>query len=361
MTTMAWRLAASGGTLSLDSVGMPELRPGSALVRMEAVPLLSYLGAYTEGKLPYWYPPGPFTPGTNGVGVVETVGPGVYHLTPGQRVYVSPHLLADEVTDEPAQVLIGLTGISPESGLMLAAWRDGTLAEHGLMPAAVLSPLAGLDHVPAERLATLGKFTVPLGGLLRGRLAAGETLVVNGASGYFGSAAVLLGLALGAERVIAVARGGDALDDLARKCGARVVPVALSGDAGADAKAIRAAACGRGAHLAFDQVGNATDPNSTLAALGSLRRGGRLVLMGSMTGPLPLSYGDLMVNDWEVIGNFMYARTDALLRLPALVRSGLLDLDLVSISSFDLKDLPEAMRRAAAMRGLECTVVRMGR
>jgi hypothetical protein len=50
-----------------------------------------------------------------------------------------------------------------------------------------------------KRLAALGKFAVPLGGLLRGRLRAGEILVANGATGYFGSAAMLLGLALGAE------------------------------------------------------------------------------------------------------------------------------------------------------------------
>jgi len=33
-----------------------EPRPGTVLVRMEAVPLLSYLGTDAEGKLPYWYP-----------------------------------------------------------------------------------------------------------------------------------------------------------------------------------------------------------------------------------------------------------------------------------------------------------------
>jgi len=359
MNAMAWRLSAPGGSLSLEQVSVPEPRPGTALVRMEAAPLLSYLGTYAEGKLPYWYPQGPFTPGTNGVGVVEAVGPDVYHLAPGQRVLLSPHLVANEITDEPAQVLIGLTGISPDSGPMLAAWGNGTLAEKVMMPASALAPLDGLDAMPSERLAALGKFTVPLGGLLRGRLAQGETMVVNGASGYFGSAAVLLGVALGAERVVATARSKEALDDLARVAGGRVVPVASTGDVEADAKALKEAAGGRGAHLAFDQVGNAGDPTSTLVALKSLRRGGRMVLMGSMSVPLPLTYGEVMANDWEIIGNFMYHRTDALKKLPALVRSGLLDLGLVRVSSFGLHELPQAIKQAAAMRGLDCTVVTM--
>ena len=359
MNAMAWRLTAPGGSLSLEQISLPEPRPGTVLVRMEAVPLLSYLGKYAEGKLPYWYPRGAFTPGTNGVGVVEAVGPDVYHLTPGQRVLVSPHLVAHEITDEPAQVLIGLTGISLDSGPMLDAWSDGTLAEKVVMPASTLAPLDGLDAVSSERLATLGKFTVPLGGLLRGRLSPGETLVVNGASGYFGSAAVLLGLALGAERVVATARSKEALNDLARVTEGRVVPVASTGDVEADAKALKEAAGGRGAHLAFDQVGNASEPNSTLAALKSLRRGGRMVLMGSMSAPLPLTYGEVMTNDWEIIGNFMYQRTDALKKLPALVRSGLLDLGLVRVSSFGLDELPEAIKHAASMHGFDCTVMMM--
>ena len=80
--------------------------------------------------------------------------------------------------------------------------------------------------------------------------------------------------------------------------------------------------------------------------------------MGSMTVPLPLPYGEVMANDWEVIGNFMY-RPGAFGTLAALVRSGQLDLGLVRVSSFTFADLPEAMEQAAKMRGLDCTVVKV--
>jgi alcohol dehydrogenase len=352
----AWRLHGPGGALGLEDVVLPEVRPGTVRLRMEAVPILSYLGDYAAGKLPYWYPAGTFTPGTNGVGIVEAVGSDVYHFAVGQRAFVHPHLVAAENAAEPAQVLIGLTGISPDSGPMLAAWGDGTLSQQVLMPASVLAPLDGIGSLPAERLASLGKFGVPLGGLLRGRLSPGETLVVNGATGYFGSAAVLLGLALGAEQVIAAGRSAETLDRLRAAGGARVRTVILTGDAETDAKAIKNAAGGRGPHLAFDQVGRASDAASTLAALKSLQRGGRLVLMGSMTTPLPIAYGELMANDWEVIGNFMY-RPGAFRTLVSLVRSGLLDLDKVDIRAFAMRDLPEAMDQAAKMRGLDCTVL----
>jgi alcohol dehydrogenase len=47
----------------------------------------------------------PFTPGTNGAGTVEAVGPGVFRLREGQRVVLNPHLVADERGVDPAQIL----------------------------------------------------------------------------------------------------------------------------------------------------------------------------------------------------------------------------------------------------------------
>jgi alcohol dehydrogenase len=173
------------------------------LVHIEAVPLLSYLKRYVEGKLAFYSPPpGKFTPGTNGVGVIEAVGRDVWHLRPGQRVVLSPHFVAAENVEDPAQILIGLTTMGAGTAAMQADWRDGTLAELALSPAATVTPAEGLDAVAAAQLAVLNRTIVPYGGLLRGRLAAGETLIVNGATGAYGTPAVLLGLALGAARVL---------------------------------------------------------------------------------------------------------------------------------------------------------------
>ena len=82
-------------------------------------------------------------------------------------------------------------------------------------------------------------------------------------------------------------------------------------------------------------VGNAGDPRSTLSALTSLKRNGRLVLMGSMTVDLPLPYMQVMLNNWEIIGQFMYPPS-AYRRLLDLVRSGLLDLGAIKPKVFAL-------------------------
>jgi alcohol dehydrogenase len=352
----AWRLEKLGGRLSLEDIPILEPRPGGVLVRIEASALMSYLKRYVEGKLPSYNPPaGPFTIGTNAIGTVEAVGRDVWALSPGRRVVVSSHFVARENVDDPAQILIGLTA-SPGAAPMLADWPDGTLADYALAPAEAVTPLDGLDALDATELASVSRFIVPYGGLLRGRLAAGETLTVNGATGAYGAAAVLLGVAMGAARVIAAGRNASALEAVAAAGGPRVQTVPLTGDVAADSEAIRTAS-GGGAHIAFDMIGGATDPNSTLAALTSLRRNGRLLLMGSMTVDLPVPYTQVMLNNWEIVGQFMYPAS-AYRRLIELVRSGLLDLNAIKPRVFPLGALREAMEAAATAGNLEIVVVR---
>jgi alcohol dehydrogenase len=361
----AWRLHGKGGPLTLDDVPKPLPRPSGVVVKMEAAPVLGYMRQVLDGALGYALPASPFIPGTNGIGVLDAVGEGVYHLEPGKRVALNPHHLADERVRDPAQILIGLTamgsarftGLDAATNALQADWPDGVFAEYALLPAAVVTPLDGLDDVPAERLAALAKFVVPFGGFLRGALAAGETVVVNGATGYFGSAAVLLALAMGAERVVAAGRDREALRAITEVTGSRVSAVSLSGDAAADAASLRQAAAG-GADLALDLVGRAKSAASTIAALHALRRGGRLVLMGSMSEPLPLAVGEMLGNDWSVIGNFMYPK-EAPARLAAMVRGGLLDLRAIRIRAFPLDGLEAAVDAAARMRALDLTVLRM--
>jgi alcohol dehydrogenase len=285
---------------------------------------------------------------------VEAVGRDVWHLKPGQRVVLSSHFVAGENVEDPAQILIGLTS-SPDAAQVLADWPDGTLAEYALMPVEAITPAEGLDEFDATALSTIRRFIIPFGGLLRGRLAAGETLVVNGATGAYGTAAVLLGVAMGAAQVIAAGRKQGPLEAVARAAGPRVSTVTLTGDVQKDASALRESA-GGGAHMAFDIVGQARDPKATLATLHSLHRGGRLVLMGSMTTDLPVSYTTLMRNDWEIIGQFMYP-AGAYRRLLELLRSGLLDISPIRPRVYPLEALPEAMEAAASAGNLECIVM----
>ena len=352
----AWQLDGLGGPFKFNDIPVPAARPGSVVVRIQASSLMSYMQDYIEGKLPIYRPPrGPFVPGGNGIGVIHAVGENVWHLRAGQRVAISSHFVAQENVRYPAQILLGVTGQGDIAAHMQQDWPDGTLAEYAMVPASLVTPIDGLDAFTAAQLAVTMRYIVPYGGLIRGRLTAGETLVVSGATGAYGSAAVMVALAMGARQVVALGRDTSKLDALVAATSTRVTPLVVTGDIATDAAMIRNAT-GGGADIAFDMVGGATDPNMTLSALRSLCNGGRLVLMGSMAVPLPIPYVEVMLNSWEILGCFMYPR-DTYRRLFDLCRSGLLDPTAIHLRSYALQDLTEAMADARRAGSLECVVM----
>jgi alcohol dehydrogenase len=355
-THKAWRLHGHND-LRFDDVETPSPEPDGVLVRIEAGMVLSYTGKVLAGSVPYSLPPMPFVPGTNAIGRVIAVGSNVTHVGSGDRVFLSPHLRGDVPDAEPPQILIGLTAttMTPAALALQTRWRDGVFAEIAHWPAACVTPLTGLDDMPAEHLIGLAKLIVPFGGLQRSGLRGGDTIIINGATGYFGSGAVMLAVAMGAGRVVAVGRKQAALESLRDAFGPRVIPAVASGDAVKDLAAIRHAA-GGGADVALDLLGSARSTSTTLSSLRALKRGGRLVLMGSADVPLELSFRDMLANDWEVVGQFMYDRT-APGQLAALAATGLLDLGKIVVTTFKLADFRQAIEAAALMQGLDLTAV----
>jgi alcohol dehydrogenase len=299
----------------------------------------------------------PFVPGTNAIARVIAVGENVSHVRPGDRVFLSPHLRGDVPDSDPPQILIGLTTTvtTPAALTMQMRWRDGVFAEIAHWPAACVTPLFDMNDKPAAELIGLAKLIVPFGGLQRTDMRGGDTILINGATGYFGSGAVMLAASMGAGRVVAVGRKREALEMLRDTFGPRVIPAVVTGDAEKDLAIIRKAAGGR-ADVALDLLGTAKSTSTTLSCLRALRRGGRLVLMGSAEVPLELSFREMLANDWEVVGQFMYAR-QAPGQLARLAAEGLLDLKKIVVTTFNLAEFKRAMEAAALMQGLDLTAV----
>jgi alcohol dehydrogenase len=355
-THTAWRLHAHND-LRFDEVETPKPAPDGVLVRIEAGMVLSYMGRVLSGQVPYSLPPMPFVPGTNAIARVIAVGENVSHVRPGDRVFLSPHLRGDVPDSDPPQILIGLTTTvtTPAALTMQMRWRDGVFAEIAHWPAACVTPLFDMNDRPAAELIGLAKLIVPFGGLQRTDMRGGDTILINGATGYFGSGAVMLAASMGAGRVVAVGRKREALEMLRDTFGPRVIPAVVTGDAEKDLAIIRKAAGGR-ADVALDLLGTAKSTSTTLSCLRALRRGGRLVLMGSAEVPLELSFREMLANDWEVVGQFMYAR-QAPGQLAQLAAEGLLDLKKIVVTTFHLAEFKRAMEAAALMQGLDLTAV----
>jgi NADPH2:quinone reductase len=187
----AIRVYEFGGpeVLRLEGVPTPQPGPGQVLVRMRAIgvnPVETYIRAGT-----YAYKPAlPYTPGNDGAGVVEQVSADVNELKPGDRVYTAGSI-------------------------------SGTYAEFALCKAEQVHPLPA--NVSFAQGAAMGTpYATAYRGLFqRAEAKPGETVLVHGASGGVGTAAVQLARARGL-RVFGTAGSDEGLK-LAREQGAHEV------------------------------------------------------------------------------------------------------------------------------------------
>ena len=254
--------------MRMGEVPDPVPAEGQVLVRLHAAgvnPVDTYIrsGLYSQPKSP------PYTPGFDGAGVVESVGTGVKHRKVGDRVYV--------------------------------AWSiTGTYAEKVLCTEAQTHPLP--EKISFSQGAALG---VPYGAAYRAlfqkaHALAGENLLVHGASGGVGLAAVQLGRAAGMY-VIATA-GSDQGRRLVQEAGAHVV--LDHHDANHLAKTSELT-CGAGLDVILEMLANV----NLGADLGVLATGGRVVVVGSR-GKVEIDPRDTMSREAVIMGMTLFKASE---------------------------------------------------
>jgi NADPH2:quinone reductase len=263
----AARVSAFGGpeAVAIADIPRPEPGPSEVLVEVRAV-AVNYVDLVVIAGRYQFTPKLPFTPGKGPAGIVAAIGAGVSGLKPGDRV--------------------------------LAMAEIGSYAEFAVAPADQCYPLpAGMSFQDAAAMA-LAYDTAWFALRERGRMRAGETVLVLGATGAVGLAAVSLAKALGARVLAGVANaakaasvreaGADAVIDLA----ADVIHESLRAQ-------VHAATGGDGADVVIDTIGD----RFFNAALRALAWRGRLVVVGFAAGEIPtLKANYLLVKNIEVSG-----------------------------------------------------------
>lgn len=296
-------------TLTVQTVPDPTPGPGEVVLQVEAAGVnypdaLMVMGQYQIK------PPLPFTLGAEAAGMITAVGEGVTHLRVGQR----------------------------------AAAFTGTnaFAERLLAPATSVMPLP--DAVPSDVAAGLPlAFGTSMHALVdRAQLSEGETLLVLGAAGGVGLAAVMIGKALGA-RVIAAASSEEKLQ-LCREHGADETLNYSQEDLRERLKTLTG---GKGPDVIYDPVGgDLAEP-----AFRSIGWGGRYLVVGFAGGGIPrLPLNLPLLKGASLVGVFWgeFARRDPrgnarnLTRLLGWVADGTIR-PLVS-ERYPLERTPEALR-----------------
>ncbi|GAA5233685.1 NADPH:quinone oxidoreductase family protein [Verticiella sediminum] len=252
--------------LRVRGVRRAPLGPGEVRLAVRHVGVGFALSLFVAGKYQR-KPPLPFSPGTEVAGEVLEVASDVRRLSPGQRVF--------------------------------AALDWGGFAEEAVVREETVYPLP--DALPLAEAAGMAISYPTAWAALAWRAAPqpGETLLVHGASGALGMAAVHCGRAMGL-RVLAVASTA-AKREAALAHGAEV---ALDADAAALPAAVKAATGGRGADIVFDPVGGDVFD----ASLRCVASHARVLVIGFASGRIPQAPANLLlVKNVAVIGfNYGY-------------------------------------------------------
>lgn len=249
--------------LVLEEVDTPIAGNGQVLINVHCSALNFPDTLQINGKYQF-QPPFPFTPGSECSGTVAAIGEGVTSLKLGDRV-------------------MAMNGI-------------GGMAEQ------VVAPAAAVRKLPDEMEMKIGAgFNMIYGTSYyalkqRAKLQAGETLLVLGASGGVGIAAIELGKAMGA-RVIAAA-SSDAKLEYAKQAGAD--DLINYGDGKLKEK-VKALTDGKGADVIYDPVGG----DMFQQAARSINWDGRLLIIGFASGEIPLYKVNLaLLKSASIVGVF---------------------------------------------------------
>ncbi len=353
-------LKAFGSKLSVEDVPDPVGGTGEVIVDVVAAPVLPYASEVFSGERKYLLTL-PAVPGCGAVGRVRSTGPDATRLAVGDWVLCDPTVRSRDSALSPDITLQGWSA-RDGGGLRLQKYfHDGPFAEQMRVPTENAIRIGSIGVEDASRWCALVTLLVPYGGLLAAGLQAGETLLVSGATGNYGSSAVAVALAMGAGCVIAPGRNDAMLEELARRFGPRVRPLKLSGDEADDRERMKQAAPGP-IDCVLDLLPPSASTTAVRAAMMSVRPYGRVVLMGGvgmLGGPgLDLPYPWIMRNLITVRGQWMYA-PDAVSRIAGLIHSGLLDLRRFSLTEFPLSEANEAVTYASVnTRPFSLTVIR---
>jgi len=355
-------LNSFGSPLTIQDMPEPVAGTGVVTVDVVATGVLPYANEVFSGERRYLLEL-PVVPGPGGIGRVRSVGPDATHLAVGDWVFCDPTVRSRDSDLAPDITLQGWSARGPGGMKLQQHFRHGSFAEQMMVPTENAKPIGAIDDGEAAQWCALGTLLVPYGGFLAAKLQPGETVLVSGATGKFGSCAVAVAvaLAMGAACVVAPGRNEAVLADLERRFGRRVRTVRLSGHEDDDRERMIRAAPGP-IDCVLDIMPPSVATSVVRAALMTVRPYGRVVLMGGvgMLGGagLELAYPWIMRNCITIHGVWL-CPSDAIVRLVGLIRSGLLRLDQFETTSFDLDHANDAVTHAAANGGpFKMTVIR---
>lgn len=258
----AIRVREFGGpeVMRLEEASDPQPGPGQVIIKVYAI-AISPIETYMRAGNYYIKPSLPYTPGTDAAGFVDSIGPGVAGLKVGDRVFTSGAI-------------------------------SGVYAEKALCDASQVHPLPDKLSFSQGAAVHVSYYTAYHALFHRARVIPGDTVLIHGATGGVGLAAVQLARAAGTT---VIGTGGtDQGRRLAQEQGAHHM---LDHRERNDLDKILAITGGRGVDVILEMLANVNLGKD----LQVLARSGRVVLVGSR-GTVEINPREAMVRDGAILG-----------------------------------------------------------
>ncbi|MGH7768426.1 MAG: zinc-dependent alcohol dehydrogenase [Candidatus Binatia bacterium] len=303
------KTSKSRDLLKVDEVPIPDIESGEVLIRVLRAGLNHGDLHMREDAVQYTseVPTIPFLPmvvGHDGLGEVVEVGPDVTNVRVGDKVVVMCSITcgfcrfcrSDRQHLCLSHRVMGFIAKWGEAGSKrILRYKEGLWAEYCRVPATNVVPLRPDDDI--DEMCKVSQMTVGYRALKRARLHSGETVIINGATGITGIGTLLSALAMGAARVIAVARNPVRLEQIRAIDPKRIETVALS-NGESITKKVKELTNGQGANVLADVSpgGVAT----LVECIRNLEGGGRVALIGANPEPLNLPVRYLMIRSIEI-------------------------------------------------------------
>ncbi|WP_114384087.1 NAD(P)-dependent alcohol dehydrogenase [Paenibacillus prosopidis] len=325
--------------IQIEEYPVPQIGPDEVLIKVMAVGICgSDLHYYSHGRIGKYVVDKPFILGHECSGDIAAIGSNVQRFQVGDRVAVEPGVTCGRC-DACKE---GRYNLCPDVEFLATPPFDGAFVQYIKIREDFVFSIP--DHLTYEEAALVEPFSVGIHAAARTGLQPGSTIAIMG-MGPVGLMAVAAAKAYGAATIIVTDLEPLRLE-AAKQMGASHVINIREQDPLEEIKTITN---GKGVDVAWETAGN---PNALQSALGSLRRGGKLAIVGlPAQDEIPLNVPFIADNEVDIYGIFRYANTYP--KGINFLSSGIVDANKLITDKFTLEQTQEAMERALNQKS-EC-------
>lgn len=331
-TTMKAAVMHSIRDIRIETLPVPQIKEDEILVKVMAVGICgSDLHYYTDGRIGHYKVEKPIILGHECAGEVAAIGANVNRVKVGDRVAVEPGVTCG--TCKACKE--GRYNLCPDVEFLATPPVDGAFVQYIKMRQDFVFQIP--DTLSYEEAALIEPFSVGIHAAARTKLQAGETVAIMG-MGPVGLMAVAAAKAVGASKIIVTDLEPLRLEAAKEMGATHTINVAEQDPSDEISKITN----GKGVDVAWETAGN---PAALQSALSSLRRGGRLAIVGlPAQNEIPLNIPFIADNEVDIYGIFRYANTYP--KGINFLSSGIVDAKKLVTDRYRLEDTMEAMERA---------------